>query len=139
MLDLVQLSVSPLGGPFASTLSSLTGIDVEPNALIGDCVRHIVIVVRVAGVRRIRQFRDLFDDRLCSRRTRIEHFLKRPTNEPPSPRRFARTAAHPNVANGPIMANSTNKSHPMLRAYRPIGIKRPKSLQCCRPSAHSSR
>jgi hypothetical protein len=129
MLYLVQLSVSVLGGPFASTLSSPIWIDVEPNTLIGDCVRHIVIVVRVAGVRRIRQFRDLFDDRLCSRG---------PTNEPPSPRRFARTAAHPNVANGPIMANSTNKSHPMLRAYRPIGIKRPKSLQCCRPSAHSS-
>ncbi|WP_328600135.1 hypothetical protein, partial [Rhodococcus sp. (in: high G+C Gram-positive bacteria)] len=67
-----------LGGPFASALSSLTGIDVEPNALKGDCVRHIVIVVRVAGVRRIRQFRDLFDDSLCSRRTGIEHFLKRP-------------------------------------------------------------
>jgi hypothetical protein len=78
MLYLVQLSVSVLGGPFASTLSSPIWIDVEPNTLIGDCVRHIVIVVRVAGVRRIRQFRDLFDDRLCSRRTRIEHFLKRP-------------------------------------------------------------
>lgn len=78
---LTVLTRSP-GGPITSATPSLIRIDVEPNTPVHHRVRHIVVVIRVASAPGIRQFRHLLDDDLCPRRTRIEHFLKRPDERP---------------------------------------------------------
>ncbi|GAB2557456.1 hypothetical protein [Nocardia heshunensis] len=57
-------STNSAGGLIAPAAPGLIGVDVDPNTLVHQGIRHIVAIVRVPGVGGIRQFRPLLDDDL---------------------------------------------------------------------------